>query len=173
MSARQLRPGLDEGAKPGRASGSWGCVAGALLAAMLAVPRHALSKRRLPRAHKDTARRLASADDFPALHRGSDDRDPRTGGRDLWQDARVGAGCDAKPVLSRLARDVYAVERIRQLLERAKENWWPLRTFAQRAEIATVRSAFRRPRPSIRSSWLPRRAAFHRHSKAQLADRSN
>lgn len=52
----------------------------------------------------------------------------RAGGRELGRTLEVGAGCGYQAaVLSLLAAEVFAVERIRPLLERAKENLRPLR----------------------------------------------
>jgi len=52
----------------------------------------------------------------------------RAGGRELGRTLEVGAGCGYQAaVLSFVADEVYAVERIRPLLERAKENLRPLR----------------------------------------------
>lgn len=49
-------------------------------------------------------------------------------GRELGRTLEVGAGCGYQAaVLSYLASEVYAVERIRPLLERAKENLRPFR----------------------------------------------
>lgn len=52
----------------------------------------------------------------------------RAGGRELGRTLEVGAGCGYQAaVLSHLATDVYAVERIRGLLEQAKNNLRPFR----------------------------------------------
>ena len=52
----------------------------------------------------------------------------RAGGRPLGKTLEIGAGCGYQAaVLSRLATDVYALERIAPLLERAKRNLRPLR----------------------------------------------
>lgn len=49
-------------------------------------------------------------------------------GRELGKTLEVGAGCGYQAaVLAQLATEVYAVERIRPLLEKAKENLRPLR----------------------------------------------
>lgn len=49
-------------------------------------------------------------------------------GRELGRTLEVGAGCGYQAaVLSHLASEVYAVERIRPLLERAKDNLRPFR----------------------------------------------
>lgn len=49
-------------------------------------------------------------------------------GRELGRTLEIGAGCGYQAaVLSKLAADVYAVERIRPLLNRARENLRPLR----------------------------------------------
>lgn len=52
----------------------------------------------------------------------------RAGGRELGKTLEVGAGCGYQAaVLSFVASEVFAVERIRPLLEKAKENLRPLR----------------------------------------------
>ncbi|MCK9258803.1 MAG: protein-L-isoaspartate(D-aspartate) O-methyltransferase [Azoarcus sp.] len=49
-------------------------------------------------------------------------------GRELGRTLEIGAGCGYQAaVLSKIAADVYAVERIRPLLDRARENLRPLR----------------------------------------------
>ncbi|PKO59603.1 MAG: protein-L-isoaspartate O-methyltransferase, partial [Betaproteobacteria bacterium HGW-Betaproteobacteria-19] len=49
-------------------------------------------------------------------------------GRELGRTLEIGAGCGYQAaVLSKIATDVYAVERIRPLLDRARNNLRPLR----------------------------------------------
>lgn len=101
-----------------------------VLAAMLAVPRHAFVEEALAsRAYEDTAlplgRQQTISQPFIVARM---IEILRTGGRDLGKTLEIGAGCGYQAaVLSKLASDVYAVERIRQLLERAKDNLRPLR----------------------------------------------
>lgn len=59
------------------------------------------------------------------------------GGRELGRVLEVGAGCGYQAaVLSRLAAEVYAVERIRGLLDRARDNLRPLRLPNVRLKLA-------------------------------------
>lgn len=58
-------------------------------------------------------------------------------GRELGRTLEVGAGCGYQAaVLSRLAAEVYAVERIRGLLDRARDNLRPLRLPNVRLKLA-------------------------------------
>lgn len=58
-------------------------------------------------------------------------------GRELGRTLEVGAGCGYQAaVMSMLASEVYAVERIRPLLEKAKENLRPLRLANVRLKYA-------------------------------------
>ena len=58
-------------------------------------------------------------------------------GRELGRTLEVGAGCGYQAaVLSHLATEVYALERIRPLLERAKENLRPFRYVNVRLKCA-------------------------------------
>lgn len=58
-------------------------------------------------------------------------------GRELGRTLEVGAGCGYQAaVLAHLASEVYAVERIRPLLERAKENLRPFRLANLRLKCA-------------------------------------
>lgn len=58
-------------------------------------------------------------------------------GRELGRTLEVGAGCGYQAaVLSRLAVDVYAVERLRPLLDRARANLRPLRLHNVRLKLA-------------------------------------
>jgi len=52
----------------------------------------------------------------------------RSGGRALGKTLEIGAGCGYQAaIMAHLASDVFALERIRQLLDRAKENVRTLR----------------------------------------------
>ncbi len=101
-----------------------------VLAAMLAVPRHAFVEEALAsRAYEDTALPLGRQQTISQPFIVARMLEIlRMGGRELGKTLEVGAGCGYQAaVLSRLASDVYAVERIRQLIERAKDNLRPLR----------------------------------------------
>jgi hypothetical protein len=68
-----------------------------------------------------------AADHLPALRGGADDRDP-AGRRELGKTLEVGTGCGYQAaVLSHVATEVYSVERLRPLLDRARNNLRHLR----------------------------------------------
>ena len=101
-----------------------------VLKAMTAVPRHLFVDEALAsRAYEDTAlplmRQQTISQPFVVARMlellGA-------GGRGLGKTLEVGAGCGYQAaILAHLAGEVYAVERIRQLLDRAKENVRTLR----------------------------------------------
>jgi protein-L-isoaspartate(D-aspartate) O-methyltransferase len=101
-----------------------------VLAAILAVPRHQFVEEALgTRAYEDTALPLGFQQTIsqPFVVARMIEL-LRAGGRSLGKTLEVGAGCGYQAaVLSKLATDVYAVERIAPLLERAKRNLRPLR----------------------------------------------
>jgi len=101
-----------------------------VLAAMQAVPRHQFVEEALgTRAYEDTALPLGYQQTIsqPFVVARMIEL-LRAGGRPLGKTLEVGAGCGYQAaVLSKLASDVYAVERIAPLLERAKRNLRPLR----------------------------------------------
>jgi protein-L-isoaspartate(D-aspartate) O-methyltransferase len=108
-----------------------------VLAAMAAVPRHLFVEEALAsRAYEDTALPIGFAQTISqpfvvarmieALCAGH----PRAGvgGRELGKVLEVGTGCGYQAaVLASLAKEVYSVERIRELLERARANLRELR----------------------------------------------
>lgn len=102
----------------------------AVLRAMQAVPRHLFVEEALAsRAYEDSA--------LPLLRQQTISQPfvvarmlelLKAGGRHLGKTLEVGAGCGYQSaILAGLATEVYAVERIRQLLDRAKENVRTLR----------------------------------------------
>ncbi|HEY9194428.1 MAG TPA: protein-L-isoaspartate(D-aspartate) O-methyltransferase [Methyloversatilis sp.] len=101
-----------------------------VLAAMQAIPRHQFVEEALgTRAYEDTALPLGFQQTIsqPFVVARMIEL-LRAGGRPLGKTLEVGAGCGYQAaVLSKLATDVYAVERIAPLLERAKRNLRPLR----------------------------------------------
>lgn len=101
-----------------------------VLAAMQAVPRHQFVEEALgTRAYEDTALPLGYQQTIsqPFVVARMIEL-LRAGARPLGKTLEVGAGCGYQAaVLSKLASDVYAVERIAPLLERAKRNLRPLR----------------------------------------------
>ena len=101
-----------------------------VLAAMQAIPRHQFVEEALgTRAYEDTALPLGFQQTIsqPFVVARMIEL-LRAGGRPLGKTLEIGAGCGYQAaVLSRLATDVYALERIAPLLERAKRNLRPLR----------------------------------------------
>lgn len=101
-----------------------------VLAAIQAIPRHQFVEEALrTRAYEDTALPLGFQQTIsqPFVVARMIEL-LRSGGRQLGKTLEVGAGCGYQAaVLSKLATDVYAVERIAPLLERAKRNLRPLR----------------------------------------------
>lgn len=101
-----------------------------VLAAMMGVPRHIFVDEALAsRAYEDTALPLMRQQTISQPYIVARMIELlRQGGRELGKTLEVGAGCGYQAaVLSGVAREVYAVERIRQLLDRARENLRPLR----------------------------------------------
>jgi protein-L-isoaspartate(D-aspartate) O-methyltransferase len=139
---------------------------------MAAVPRHIFVEEALAsRAYEDTACRSAEADHLPALHRGAHDRTAAAGPGHLGKTLEIGAGCGYQAaVLARLAKEVYAVERIAQLLDKARANLRQLRLPNVRLKHAdgSLR-VWRKPRLSIQSSLPPLPLACRRPCLAQLA----
>lgn len=101
-----------------------------VLKAMAAIPRHQFVEEALAgRAYEDTALPLGFQQTIsqPFVVARMIEL-LRAGGRALGKTLEVGAGCGYQAaVLSCLATDVYAIERIAPLLERAKRNLRPLR----------------------------------------------
>ncbi|GAB4166892.1 MAG: hypothetical protein Fur0039_04180 [Rhodocyclaceae bacterium] len=101
----------------------------AVLAAMAAVPRHLFVEEALAsRAYDDTALPLGFQQTISQPYVVARMIELARAGRDLGRTLEVGAGCGYQAaVLSRLASEVYAVERIAGLLARARENLRHLR----------------------------------------------
>ncbi|MFT4171345.1 MAG: protein-L-isoaspartate(D-aspartate) O-methyltransferase [Rhodocyclaceae bacterium] len=101
-----------------------------VLAAMSQVPRHAFVEEALAsRAYEDTALPLGFQQTIsqPFVVARMIEL-LAAGGRPLGKTLEVGAGCGYQAaVLSYMASDVYAVERIAKLLAKARENLRPLR----------------------------------------------
>jgi protein-L-isoaspartate(D-aspartate) O-methyltransferase len=110
-----------------------------VLAAMAAVPRHLFIEEALAsRAYEDTALPLGSAQTisqpFVVARMIEILRDGRDG---LGKTLEIGAGCGYQAaVLAQLTHDVYAVERIESLLDRAKANLRAIRQFRVRLKYA-------------------------------------
>lgn len=110
-----------------------------VLAAMAAVPRHLFVEEALAsRAYEDTALPLGFAQTISQPFIVARMIEILRAGRDgLGKTLEVGAGCGYQAaVLAQLAAEVYAIERIAPLLERAKANLRHLRLFNLRLKHA-------------------------------------
>lgn len=101
----------------------------AVLAAMAMVPRHIFVEEALAsRAYEDTALPLGFQQTISQPLIVARMIELLRAGRELGKTLEIGAGCGYQTaVLARLAREVYAVERISQLLARARSNLRHLR----------------------------------------------
>ena len=100
-----------------------------VLAAMSQVPRHCFVDEALAySAYDDTALPIGFQQTISQPYVVARMLELLRAGRELGRTLEVGAGCGYQAaVLSLLATEVYAVERIRGLLDRARENLRPLR----------------------------------------------
>ena len=100
-----------------------------VLAAMAGVPRHMFVEEALAnRAYEDTALPLGFQQSISQPFVVARMIEALAGGRNLGKTLEVGTGCGYQAaVLSHLATDVYTIERITPLLERAKRNLRHLR----------------------------------------------
>jgi protein-L-isoaspartate(D-aspartate) O-methyltransferase len=100
-----------------------------VLAAMSAVPRHLFIEEALAsRAYEDTALPLGFQQTISRPFVVARMIELLRGGRELGKTLEIGAGCGYQAaVLAQLAREVYAVERIAQLLARTRANLRHLR----------------------------------------------
>ncbi|SEF46985.1 protein-L-isoaspartate(D-aspartate) O-methyltransferase [Thauera chlorobenzoica] len=109
-----------------------------VLAAMQAVPRHAFVDEGLAfSAYDDTPLPIGYQQTISQPFIVARMIELLCAGRELGRTLEVGAGCGYQAaVLSRLAVDVYAVERLRPLLDRARANLRPLRLHNVRLKLA-------------------------------------
>jgi protein-L-isoaspartate(D-aspartate) O-methyltransferase len=100
-----------------------------VLAAMAAIPRHIFVEEALAsRAYEDTALPLGFQQTISQPYVVARMIELARSGRELGRTLEVGAGCGYQAaVLSKLATEVFAVERIGKLLERARANLRQLR----------------------------------------------
>ncbi|NMF90526.1 protein-L-isoaspartate(D-aspartate) O-methyltransferase [Aromatoleum petrolei] len=100
-----------------------------VLAAMMQVPRHAFVEEGLAySAYDDTALPIGYQQTISQPFVVAKMIETLRAGRELGRTLEVGAGCGYQAaVLSFIATEVYAVERIRPLLDVARENLRPLR----------------------------------------------
>lgn len=109
-----------------------------VLAAMQAVPRHAFVDEGLGfSAYDDTPLPIGFQQTISQPYVVARMIELLRAGRELGRTLEVGAGCGYQAaVLSLLATEVYAVERIRGLLDRARSNLRPLRLPNVRLKLA-------------------------------------
>ena len=109
-----------------------------VLAAMSVVPRHLFVEEALSsRAYEDTALPLGFQQTISQPFVVARMIELLRNGRELGKTLEIGAGCGYQAaVLAQLAREVYAVERIAQLLARARSNLRHLRLLNVRLKHA-------------------------------------
>ena len=110
-----------------------------VLAAMAAVPRHAFVEEALAsRAYEDTALPLGMGQTISQPYIVARMIELLLSGRSgLGKTLEVGAGCGYQAaVLAQLSKDVFALERIGPLLEKAKANMRTLQQFNVRLKLA-------------------------------------
>lgn len=110
-----------------------------VLAAIAAVPRHVFVEEALAsRAYEDTALPLGFSQTISQPFIVARMIEVlREGGRELGKTLEVGAGCGYQAaVLAQLTSEVYAVERIEQLLAKAKLNLRTIKQFRVRLKYA-------------------------------------
>ena len=96
-----------------------------VLSAMAAVPRHVFVEEALAsRAYEDTALPIGSGQTISQPYVVAKMIEAlRAGGREMGRVLEIGTGCGYQAaVLAHLAPDVYSIERIQALLERARRN---------------------------------------------------
>lgn len=100
-----------------------------VLAAMAAVPRHAFVEAALAsRAYEDTALPIGLKQTISQPFVVARMIELLAAGRELGKTLEIGAGCGYQAaVLAQMAREVYAVERLAQLLDKARANLRQLR----------------------------------------------
>lgn len=109
-----------------------------VLAAMQAIPRHLFVEEGLAySAYDDTPLPIGFQQTISQPFIVARMLELLRNGRELGRTLEVGAGCGYQAaVLSQLASEVYAVERIRPLLDRARANLRPLRLANVRLKLA-------------------------------------
>jgi protein-L-isoaspartate(D-aspartate) O-methyltransferase len=129
-----------------------------VLAAMAAVPRHIFVEEALAhRAYEDTALPLGFQQTISQPFIVARMIELLRVGRELGKTLEVGAGCGYQAaVLARLAREVYAVERIAPLLDTRACQPAPVRACrTSGSNMPMARRVWRKPRHSIQSSSPP------------------
>lgn len=106
-----------------------GIVDQTVLSAMLAVPRHAFVDEAIAsRAYDDSALPIGWGQTISAPYIVARMIELLRNGKKLGKVLEVGTGCGYQAsVLARVAKEVYSVERIGQLLEKTRARLWPLK----------------------------------------------
>ncbi len=101
----------------------------AVLSAMTAVPRHAFVDEAIAsRAYDDSALPIGWGQTISAPYIVARMIELLRAGKKLGKVLEIGTGCGYQAaVLARVAREVYSVERIGQLLEKTRARLWPLK----------------------------------------------
>lgn len=109
-----------------------------VLAAMAAIPRHIFVEPALAqRAYEDTALPLGFSQTISQPYVVARMIELLRAGRELGKTLEIGTGCGYQAaVLAKLTREVFTVERIAPLLDRARENLRQLRLFNVRVKYA-------------------------------------
>ena len=109
-----------------------------VLAAMAAIPRHIFVEPALAqRAYEDTALPLGFSQTISQPYVVARMIELLRAGRELGKTLEIGTGCGYQAsVLAKLTREVFTVERIAPLLERARENLRQMRLFNVRVKYA-------------------------------------
>ena len=109
-----------------------------VLAAIAAIPRHIFVEPALAqRAYEDTALPLGFSQTISQPYVVARMIELLRAGRELGKTLEIGTGCGYQAaVLAKLAREVFTVERIAPLLDRARENLRQLRLFNVRVKHA-------------------------------------
>ena len=109
-----------------------------VLAAMAAIPRHIFVEPALAqRAYEDTALPLGFSQTISQPYVVARMIELLMAGRELGKTLEIGTGCGYQAsVLAKLTREVFTVERIAPLLERARENLRQMRLFNVRVKYA-------------------------------------
>lgn len=135
-----------------------------VLRAMNQIPRHQFVQEALAtRAYEDTALPLGCQQTISQPYVVARMIELLAAGRELGRTLEVGTGCGYQAaVLACVAPDVYSVERIKALLDRAKENLRPLRLPNLRLKYADGSMGLPEAAPLTRSSSPPLRRSSRR-----------
>ncbi len=145
----------------------------AVLKAMQAVPRHIFVDEALAtRAYEDTALPLLRQQTISQPYVVARMLELlRSGGRPLGKTLEIGAGCGYQAaIMAHLASEVFALERIRQLLDRAKENVRTLRLPNLRLKYADGSMGLAEAAPFDSIILAAAAASVPQALKEQLAD---